>query len=66
MTPSSLSTGDFGWGLDPGQQVNRSFAVEVGYLDLGKTKGTADGTVGTFPIPVGIRGDLKSSGGTPR
>jgi OmpA-OmpF porin, OOP family len=62
LTSSSLSKGDTAYGVNIGYQVMRNFAVEVGYLDLGKTKGTAEGTVGTFPIPASVRGDFKSSG----
>jgi OmpA-OmpF porin, OOP family len=64
ITSSSLSKGDFGWGLNLGYQVMRNFAVEVGYLDLGKTKGTTDGTlvIDGASVPASLRGDFKSSG----
>lgn len=64
ITSSSLSKGDFGWGLNVGYQVMRNFAVEVGYLDLGKTKGTTEGTllINGAQVPANLRGDFKSSG----
>jgi len=33
---SSIDTNDTGWGLDVGYQFNKWFAVEGGYIDLGK------------------------------
>ena len=64
VTSSSLDKGEFRWGLNIGYQLNRNFAIEAGYLDLGKSTGTADGTVvsGGAPTPASIRGDFKSSG----
>jgi OOP family OmpA-OmpF porin len=63
-TSSSLDKGEFRWGLNVGYQLNRYFAVEAGYLDLGKSTGIADGTVtsGGVATPATIRGNIKSSG----
>ena len=60
ITSSSVSKGDFAWGVNAGYQVMENFAVEIGYLDLGKTKGDVTGTIGGAPATG--RGDIKSSG----
>jgi OOP family OmpA-OmpF porin len=64
VTSSSLNKGEFRWGLNIGYQLSRYFAVEAGYLDLGESSGTAEGTVvsGGVATPASLQGSVKSSG----
>lgn len=55
---STLDDSDTGFGLAGGYQVNRNFAAELAYVDLGETSYSANGTatdgVGTFDAGLGI------------
>jgi len=55
---STLDDSDTGFGLAGGYQVNRNFAAELAYVDLGETSYAANGTatdgVGTFDAGLGI------------
>lgn len=60
VTSTSVDKGDFGWGLNAGYQVMRHFAVELGYLDLGKSQADVMATIAGRPGAG--RADIKSSG----
>jgi OmpA-OmpF porin, OOP family len=61
---STLDDSDTGFGLAGGYQVNRNFAAELAYVDLGETSYAANGTVtdgvGTFDAGLGL--DQSASG----
>jgi opacity protein-like surface antigen len=60
LTSSSVDKGDFSWGLNAGYRIMRNFAVELAYLDLGKSRGDVSGTIGGRAATG--RADIKSSG----
>jgi opacity protein-like surface antigen len=57
LDSTSITKGDFAWGVNVGYQVMRNFAVEIGYLDLGKSEGNVTATI-TGNLGTG-RADIK-------
>lgn len=56
---SSIDTNDTGWGLNVGYQFNKWFAVEGGYIDLGKFDFASNLPASS---PSAISGRVKSEG----
>lgn len=50
---------DTGWKVFIGNQFNKNAAIEFGYIDLGKTTGSASGTVLGIPTTASADGEAK-------
>jgi opacity protein-like surface antigen len=60
LDSTSVTKGDFAWGVNFGYHVMRSFAVEIGYFDLGKNNGHVTATISGNPETG--RAEIKSTG----